>query len=63
MTRLRITLVTIFPDYFRVPLSLSIPAKAEAAWSVEYRVVDLRDYTHDRHRTVDAYPHGGGAGM
>jgi tRNA (guanine37-N1)-methyltransferase len=30
---------------------------------VEYRVVDLRDYTHDRHRTVDDYPYGGGAGM
>lgn len=63
MTRLRITIVTIFPEYFRVPLSLSIPAKAEAAGSVEYRVVDLRDYTHDRHRTVDDYPYGGGAGM
>jgi len=60
---LRITIVTIFPDFFRDPLSLSIPARAAAAGSVEYRVVDLRDYTHDRHRTVDDYPYGGGAGM
>jgi tRNA (guanine37-N1)-methyltransferase len=63
VTALRITIVTIFPDFFRVPLSLSIPARAAAAGSVEYRVVDLRDYTHDRHRTVDDYPYGGGAGM
>ena len=60
---LRVTIVTIFPDFFHVPLSLSIPAKAAAAGSVEYRIVDLRDYTHDRHRTVDDYPYGGGAGM
>ncbi|MEO7962428.1 MAG: tRNA (guanosine(37)-N1)-methyltransferase TrmD, partial [Gemmatimonadaceae bacterium] len=60
---LRITIVTIFPEFFQLPLSLSIPAKAAAAGSVEFRVVDLRDYTHDRHRTVDDYPYGGGAGM
>jgi tRNA (guanine37-N1)-methyltransferase len=60
---LRITIVTIFPDFFRIPLELSIPAKAAAAGSAEYRVVDLRDFTHDRHRTVDDYPYGGGAGM
>lgn len=60
---LRITIVTIFPEFFQVPLSLSIPAKAAAAGSVEFRIVDLRDYTHDRHRTVDDYPYGGGAGM
>jgi tRNA (guanine37-N1)-methyltransferase len=60
---LRITIVTIFPEFFQLPLSLSIPAKAAAAGSVEYRVVDLREYTHDRHRTVDDYPYGGGAGM
>jgi tRNA (guanine37-N1)-methyltransferase len=58
-----ITVVTIFPDFFAGPLSLSIPARAAAAGAVEYRVVDLRDYTHDRHRTVDDYPYGGGAGM
>jgi tRNA (guanine37-N1)-methyltransferase len=58
-----ITVVTIFPDFFTGPLSLSIPARAAAAGAVQYRVVDLRDYTHDKHRTVDDYPYGGGAGM
>lgn len=63
MSVMRITIITIFPDYFATPLSLSIPAQAAAAGAVEYRVVDLRDYTHDRHRTVDDYAYGGGAGM
>ncbi len=58
-----ITVVTIFPEFFGGPLSLSIPARAAAAGAVQYRVVDLRDYTHDKHRTVDDYPYGGGAGM
>ncbi len=60
---LRVNVITIFPDFFAGPLGLSIPARARAAGSVEYRVADLRDYTHDRHRTVDDYPYGGGAGM
>ena len=60
---LRVNIVTIFPDFFTGPLGLSIPARAAAAGGVEYRVVDLRDHTHDRHRTVDDYPYGGGAGM
>jgi tRNA (guanine37-N1)-methyltransferase len=60
---LRINVVTIFPSFFETPLSLSIPAKAAAAGSVAYRLVDLRDFTHDRHRTVDDYPYGGGPGM
>lgn len=60
---LRVTVVTIFPDFFTGPLSLSIPARAAACGAVAYRIVDLRTYTHDRHRTVDDYPYGGGAGM
>ncbi|MEJ7812051.1 MAG: tRNA (guanosine(37)-N1)-methyltransferase TrmD [Gemmatimonadaceae bacterium] len=60
---LRINLVTIFPEYFAGPLALSIPARAAAAGSVSYHVVDLRNFTHDRHRTVDDYPFGGGPGM
>jgi len=60
---MRITIVTIFPDFFSAPLGLSIPSRARDAGAVEYRVIDLRDFTHDRHRTVDDYPYGGGPGM
>lgn len=60
---MRINIVTIFPAFFEAPLSLSIPGRAATKGLVEYRVVDLRDFTHDRHRTVDDYPFGGGAGM
>jgi tRNA (guanine37-N1)-methyltransferase len=60
---LRVNVVTIFPQFFEVPLSLSIPARAAAAGQVTYRLVDLRDFTHDRHRSVDDYPYGGGPGM
>jgi tRNA (guanine37-N1)-methyltransferase len=60
---LTINVVTIFPEFFTGPLGLSIPARAQAAGGVEYRVVDLRDFTHDKHRTVDDYAYGGGPGM
>ncbi|HSJ13647.1 MAG TPA: tRNA (guanosine(37)-N1)-methyltransferase TrmD [Longimicrobiales bacterium] len=60
---LQLNIVTLFPGFFEGPLGLSIPARARASGLVEYRVVDLREYTHDRHRTVDDYPFGGGAGM
>ena len=60
---MRINIVTIFPSFFEGPLGLSIPGRAAAMGLVEYRLVDLRDYTHDRHRTVDDVPYGGGAGM
>jgi tRNA (guanine37-N1)-methyltransferase len=60
---LAINVITIFPEFFAQPLALSIPARAAAAGSVAYRIIDLREYTHDRHRTVDDYPYGGGAGM
>ena len=60
---LRINIVTIFPEFFTGALSLSIPARAAAAGGVEYRLVNLRDFAHDRHKTVDDYPFGGGPGM
>ncbi len=59
---MRIDAVSIFPDYF-APLRLSLVGKAIAAGTVDLAVHDLRDWTHDRHRTVDDTPYGGGAGM
>jgi len=61
--RMQINILTIFPDFFREALSLGIPGRAERAGIAAYSLVDLRDYTHDRHRTVDDEPYGGGAGM
>ena len=60
---MRINVVSIFPEFFQVPLATSIPGRAATAGLVEYNLVDLRDHTHDRHRTVDDEPYGGGAGM
>lgn len=60
---LRINVVTIFPEFFSGPLGLSILGRAKEAGITEYRVIDLRDFTKDRHRTVDDQPYGGGAGM
>jgi len=60
---MRINIITIFPEFFTGPLSLSIPGRAARAGLVEFRVIDLRDFTHDRHRTVDDEPYGGGTGM
>jgi tRNA (guanine37-N1)-methyltransferase len=60
---LRVNVVTIFPEFFATPLSLSILGRAKSAGLVEYNVTDLRDFTRDRHRTVDDAPYGGGAGM
>jgi len=60
---LRINVVTLFPEWFTAPLSSSILGRAAKAGLVQYRVVQLREYTHDKHQTVDDAPYGGGAGM
>ena len=60
---MRINIVSIFPDFFDGPLGLSIPGRAREAGLVQYHLTDLRSYTHDKHRTVDDLPYGGGAGM
>jgi tRNA (guanine37-N1)-methyltransferase len=60
---LTINVVTLFPEVFAASLAASIPGRAAKAGVVRYRIVQLRDYTHDRHQTVDDAPYGGGAGM
>ncbi|MDQ0093400.1 tRNA (guanosine(37)-N1)-methyltransferase TrmD [Paeniglutamicibacter psychrophenolicus] len=59
---MRIDVVSIFPEYLAA-LDLSLIGKARREKLLELNVHDLRDYTHDRHRTVDDTPYGGGAGM
>ena len=59
---MRIDAISIFPDYFRAA-ELSLLGKARQSGLVEMMVHNLRDWTEDRHRTVDDTPYGGGAGM
>lgn len=59
---MRVDIITIFPDYL-APLRLGLVGKAVERGLVEIAVHDLRDWTHDVHRTVDDSPYGGGAGM
>jgi tRNA (guanine37-N1)-methyltransferase len=58
----RVDIVTIFPEFFSV-LDVSLLGRARREELLELHVHDLRDHTHDRHRTVDDTPYGGGAGM
>jgi tRNA (guanine37-N1)-methyltransferase len=60
---LTVNVVTLFPEWFAAPLGTSIVGRAVAAGLVRVRVVQLRDFTHDKHHTVDDAPYGGGAGM
>lgn len=59
---MRIDAISIFPSYFDA-LELSLLGKAREKSLLEVNVHDLRDYTHDKHKTVDDSPYGGGAGM
>ena len=59
---MRVDVVSIFPEYL-APLRLSLAGKAQDSGLLDVRVHDLREWTHDRHRTVDDTPYGGGAGM
>jgi tRNA (guanine37-N1)-methyltransferase len=59
----RVDVVTIFPEYLAGPLRVSLLGKATERGLLDVRLHDLRRWTHDRHRTVDDTPYGGGAGM
>lgn len=59
---MKITAITIFPEYF-APIKLSLIGKAIESRLIDFKTVDLREFTHDNHRTVDDTPYGGGAGM
>jgi tRNA (guanine37-N1)-methyltransferase len=60
---MRFEIVTIFPDFFRGPLDYGIVRRAREAGLIDIRIHDLRTFTHDRHKTVDDRPFGGGEGM
>ncbi len=60
---MKFEIVTIFPDFFRGPLDYGIVRRAREAEIIDIKIHDLRSYTHDRHRTVDDRPFGGGEGM
>ena len=60
---MRFDIITIFPEFFAGPLDYGIVRRAREAKLIDTHVHDLRDFTHDRHRTVDDRPFGGGAGM
>lgn len=60
---MHIDIVTIFPEMFLSPFQFSIVKRAIDKGCIDIRIIDLRDYALDRHRSVDDYPYGGGAGM
>ena len=60
---MKFEILTIFPDFFRGPLDYGIVRRARETGLIEILIHDLRAFTHDRHRTVDDRPFGGGEGM
>jgi tRNA (guanine37-N1)-methyltransferase len=60
---MRFHVVTIFPEFFSGPFAYGVVARAQASGLLDIRVHDLRNWTYDRHRTVDDRPFGGGEGM
>ena len=60
---MRIDLLTLFPEFFRSPLGQSMLQQAQIRGAAEFRVLNLRDYTTDRHQVTDDRPYGGGPGM
>jgi tRNA (guanine37-N1)-methyltransferase len=63
INKMRIDILTLFPQMFEVPFSFGIFKRAIDNGLVSINTVNIRDYTHDKHHTADDYPYGGGAGM
>ena len=59
---MKLTAISIFPEYF-APLELSLIGKAREQGIIDFKAINLRDFTYDNHHTVDDTPYGGGAGM
>jgi tRNA (guanine37-N1)-methyltransferase len=60
---MKVDVLTLFPEMFKGPLDVSMVQRARESGQLDLRITDLRDYTHDRHKTVDDRPFGGGPGM
>ena len=60
---MRFDVLTLFPEMFQGPLSAGLFQRAVSHGLVTVNLHNIRDYTHDRHHTIDDYPYGGGAGM
>src|SRR3954464_15418818 len=60
---MKVDVLTLFPEMFAGPLDFSIVQRARSAGALDIRIHNLRDWTHDRHKTVDDRPFGGGEGM
>ncbi|MBM4295561.1 MAG: tRNA (guanosine(37)-N1)-methyltransferase TrmD [Deltaproteobacteria bacterium] len=60
---MRIDILTLFPEFFHSPLGVSMLSRAQAKGAVAFRVINLRDFTEDRHQVADDRPFGGGPGM
>ncbi len=60
---MKINILTLFPEYFQSPLNESIIKRAQESGLVEFNIVNIRDYSTDKHHTTDDRPYGGGPGM
>lgn len=60
---MRVNILTLFPAFFTSALQESILKRAQVAGLVEYNIINIRDFTHDKHQTTDERPFGGGPGM
>src|SRR5258708_7139945 len=60
---MKISILTIFPEYFETPFGVSILKRASEKQAVEFQIINIRDFATDKHQTTDDRPFGGGPGM